>query len=83
MVEAVTGSLIRDRAARIRVPMTEVAAAAGLNKHTLSNLKHDRPGVRVSTLAKCMRVIEERELALRDYLVSLHGAGNGTGNGTG
>ncbi len=74
MPEQLNGAVVVQRAEAIRLPLNAVAAVAGLNKHTLSNLKRGRD-VRMSTITRALEAVVAEELRLRDRLNALHPPG--------
>jgi hypothetical protein len=62
------------RAKTIRLPVTEIARRAGLDKHTVLRLRIPGRAPLTSTRDAVTREIEAEEIQLRDYLVGLHGA---------
>jgi len=73
MGSELNGVNLRKRAKLLRLPLNRVAAEAGLNKHTLSELGKTRSrGAVSSTLTRVLRVIEEHERAELARLAALH-----------
>lgn len=67
------GPALLARAAAIRLPLTLLAAGAGLDKHTVVRLRQRARNVRHRTIARVRAALEREEIKLRDHLIALHG----------
>lgn len=63
---------LRARAARIRFPVTEIAASAGLHIDTVHQCLNEGADSRASTIVKVDRALEAEERALLAHLVGLY-----------
>ena len=63
---------LADRADRIRLPVTELAARAGLNLHTVHKLFNGAADPRVSTVEAVETALVAEERALLAHLLRLH-----------
>lgn len=64
---------LASRIERIRLPHSDLAERALVNKHTISRILTGSNVPLVSTIGKLQAALEAEELALRDYLIRLHG----------
>lgn len=63
---------IRERVARIRLPRKALAQASGLTEMTIGRTLNGDTLPNMGTFEKIERVVIEEEIALRDYLLTLH-----------
>lgn len=63
---------LRERIDRLRINVKALAAAAGLNRHTVDRILKGEADPRVSTVSDLDAALLAEERALFDWLVALH-----------
>ncbi|MET4341988.1 helix-turn-helix transcriptional regulator [Bradyrhizobium sp. RT9a] len=63
---------IRERVARIRLSRKALAQATGLVEMTIGRTLNGETSPNMATFEKIEKVVIEEEIALRDYLLTLH-----------
>jgi len=64
---------IAARAAALRLPITELADLAGLNKHTVYNAVHGRRDCLSSTRDRLLDALRREEQRVLEHLIGLKG----------
>lgn len=68
---------IAERAAVLRLPIKDLAALAGLNKHTAYGAASEKRDVRSSTRDRLLRALEAEERRVLAILQQRHGSQGG------